>query len=153
MNIDIKKIAQHKVTRLLAAVVVLCVAGMVVAQVTRGTKRHVFYFSVIGTERLVREVRYLPKHPVQGDVQLYVDELLLGPETQRARPLFSLGTKNEFCFVRGKTLYVGLSKDVLYQIPEADTITKGIALLCKNIKKNFHDIKNIALFIDGKYVE
>lgn len=116
-------------------------------------ERRVFYFSVIGSDDMAVEVRYLPKNPVQGTVNLFVDELLLGPQTQRARPLFSLGTKNEFCFLRGKTLYVGLSKDVLYQIPEAEDIMQGIALFKKNIKKNFAAVHDIALFIDGKYVE
>ncbi len=119
----------------------------------KGSQRRTFRFPVIGTETIACEVRYLPRNPAQGNLCLYVDELLLGPQTQRARPLFSAGTKNEFCFQRGKTLYVGLSQDVLYEVPEAARIKEGIALFRENIRRNFRGIKEIALFIDGKYVE
>ena len=118
-----------------------------------GKQRRTFSFPIIGSDELAYEVRYLPRHPVQGDICLYIDELLLGPQTQRACPLFSAGTKNDFCFMRDKILYIGLSKDVLYEIPEAARIKDGIVLFEKNIRKNFRGVKEIALFIDGKYVE
>lgn len=118
-----------------------------------GKQRRTFSFPVIGTEQPVMEVRYLPKNPVQGEIGIYVDELLLGPQSQRARPLFSPGTKNQFCFLRNRTLYVGLSEDVLYEIPESARIMDGIAYFRKNVLRNFRNVKEVELFIDGKYVE
>lgn len=136
----------------IVALVIVFVVSFSISLLNRKHRR-IFCFPVIGSDAVVTEVRYLPKEPVQGDVAMYVDELLLGPETQRARPLFTAGTKNEFCFTRGKTLYVGLSQEALYEIPEATKVLDGIAFFEQNIKRNFRGIKSVELFIDKKYVE
>ena len=115
--------------------------------------RRTFVFPLLGSEKPVTEIRYLSREPAQGDIPLYIDELLLGPQTQRARPLFSPGTTCDFCFVREKTLYVGLSKAVLYQDGAAADILDGIALFKANILHNFRAVSAIELFIDNKIVE
>ena len=115
-------------------------------------RRRIFYFPRFEGKSVSVESRNLPSKPVQGKVALFVDELLLGPETERCRPLFSPGTHREFCFVRGKTLFVGLSKDVLYDTAPAADIKKGTELFKKNILKNFAYIKSVELFVDGKPV-
>lgn len=114
--------------------------------------RRVFYFPQFDGMHNASEVRNLPSKPVQGKVALFVDELLLGPETERCRPLFSPGTHAEFCFVRGNTAYIGLSKDVLYENAPATHIKQGTELFRKNILKNFAYIKSVELFVDGKPV-
>lgn len=111
--------------------------------------RYTLQFSEIGTDRCITEVRYLPAKPVQGKVQSYVDELLLGPSVHRTRPLFSRGTKAEFCFQRGKTLYIGLNTQAVFQDSEAESFEKGLALLEKNVRKNFSGIRHVECFIDG----
>ena len=116
-----------------------------------GTRR-VFYFESLDTNKISAEVRYLPSKAVQGKERLFVDELLLGPMTNRFRPLFSAGTKSEFCFVRGRTLYVGISKEAVQISPEAADIKKGLELFKKNILKNFTNIDTIMVYIDGKGV-
>lgn len=115
--------------------------------------RRMFRFPVVDSEKSAVEIRYLSRTAVQGDVGLYVDELLLGPETRRVRPLFSPGTRCEFCFVRGNTLYVGLSKDALHQRSPAAPILTGIDYLKKNVLRNFATINAIELFIGGQPVE
>ena len=115
--------------------------------------RHTFSFPAIGSERPVVEVRYLSLESAQGDVQLYVDELLLGSQMQRVRPLFSPGTRCEFCFVRGHTLYVGLSSVALHQDAPAADIMTGIEFFKRNILYNFAAITDIELFIGGTAVE
>ncbi len=128
---------------LLSAVIYLC-SGC--------GRRRVFYFPRLSGNRVAVEARMLSSHPVQGKYALFVDELLLGPETERCRPLFSPGTKRVFCFVRGRTLYVGLSADVIYQTAPAAEIKRGVKLFKKNIKKNFIRISSVELFVDGKPV-
>ncbi len=145
-----KKITFYHIVAMLV-LAVFCFSA--VRYVIAGSQRRTFRFPIIGSEEIACEVRYLPRNPVQGTLSMYVDELLLGPQTQRARPVFSNGTKNIFCFQRGKVLYVGLSKEVLYEEPEAARIKEGIALFRENIRRNFRGVKEIALFIDGKYVE
>ena len=142
-----------KFCHVIVAMLFVAFVFSLVSYLVGGKQRRTFTFPVIGLEKPAVEIRYLPRKPVQGDVSMYVDELLLGPSTPRARRLFSAGTKNEFCFLRDKTLYVGLSKEVLYEIPEAASIKDGIAYFKKNIRQNFRSVKSVELFVDGKYVE
>lgn len=114
--------------------------------------RYTFEFSQIGTDSTSTEVRYLPAKPVQGKVQHYIEELLLGPSVQRSRPLFSRGTQVEFCFLRDKILYVGLSLQAIYQDSESENFDKGVDLLRRNVLKNFNGIKKIECFVNGNQV-
>ena len=55
------------------------------------TKRTFVFPSVSG--EYILEYRNLNKNPVQGDVQFYIDEILLGPQTERTKMLFTPGTQ------------------------------------------------------------
>ncbi len=111
--------------------------------------RYTFEFSRIGSDSTNTEVRYLPAKPVQGKIQCYIDELILGPSVQRSRPLFSRGTQVEFCFLRDKILYVGLSLQAIYQDSESENFDKGFELLVHNIQNNFSGIKKVECFVNG----
>jgi len=117
-----------------------------------GTRR-VFYFPSVAADKMCREVRYLPSDAVQGAVRSYVDELLLGSQKQGRLSLFTLGTACEFCFVEGKTVFVGLSVDAALQLSDSTDIENGIKLFKNSILKNFKYIDCVELFIDGNYVE
>ncbi|MFA6855805.1 MAG: GerMN domain-containing protein [Treponema sp.] len=100
--------------------------------------------------KICMEWRYLPLKPVQGRVNMYVDELLLGPETDRFKPLFSPGTKAVSCFKRGGTLYVDLSDLLLTEAGEASAIKNGIKLFRRNILHNFENIHTVEVFVGGR---
>ena len=117
-----------------------------------GTDRRVFIYPVSGSSKNQKEVRYLASDPVQGKIWYYVDELLLGPSFYRGRPLFTLGTRVDYCFLRDKTLYVGLSEEAALQGSGSRNIEESVSLFKKNIKKNFAGIKYIELFIDGNFI-
>ena len=117
-----------------------------------GSDRRVFLYPLSGSSKIKKEVRYLNSHPVQGKINYYVDELILGPSFYRGRSLFTPGTAVEYCFLSEKTLYVGLSQEAVLQENGAQKLSEGLALLKKNIKKNFTGIKDIEVFIDGNCV-
>ena len=85
-------------------------------------------FQSAATGKICMEARYLPKHPVQGDVNCYVDELLLGPLTAEYRPLFTRGTRAQSCFVRDGILYVDLSDALISESDGASEIGQGMDL-------------------------
>ncbi len=127
--------------------------------------RKVFYFSMLKLKTddinddsnkkgksIYTEIRAFPKDPVQGEIQYFVDELLLGPITNRYQPFFSLGTRAEFCFVQKNVLYVGLSRDALLEKGGAMSIKDGSRFFKMNILKNFGNIDTIEMFIDGKQI-
>ena len=134
----------------LAALVFLCLLVHFFSHF--GQKRYTFNYPLAGSKWKKTEVRYLTSEPVQGKIACYVAELILGPSFYRGRPLFSLGTRVEYCFLRNKTLYVGLSEEASLQENGAPAIGEGVALFKKNIKKNFTGIKYIELFIDGNFI-
>ena len=117
-----------------------------------GTDRRVFIYPLSGSARTQKEVRYLDENPVQGKIAFYVDELILGPSFYRGKLLFTPGTQVEYCFLKEKTLYIGLSEEAALQEGGALPIAEGVALFKKNIKKNFTGIKKIELFVDGNFI-
>lgn len=140
-----------KISFFAAGILILVLAFHFVSH--RGTDRRVFIYSVSGSSRNQKEIRYLDSNPVQGKIQYYVDELVLGPSFYRGRPLFTLGTKVEYCFQKEKNLYVGLSEEAVLQENGSPSIEEACKLFKKNIKKNFTGIKNIEIFIDGNFIE
>ena len=112
--------------------------------------RRLFIFPSVDEGRYVVEYRYLPMNPVQGNIQLFLDELLLGSGVERTRLLFTRGTKVNSCFVRKGTMYLDLSGELLEPSLGVIEIKDGINLLKKNIHKNFFGIWNIEVFVDGK---
>ena len=112
------------------------------------------YFPSYDGDGFFCEPRYLPK--LIDDHQalsMFVDELLLGPVTNRYGRVFPKGTKLEYCFEGdggqgGQTLYVGLSRDALFA-GELLSVKEEVDLLRLNIVKNFTYLNKIDVAIDG----
>lgn len=114
--------------------------------------RQIFYFESYDSSRICTETSYSEKMHGDEAVRAFVDDLLLGPMTNRFKFLFSPGTRTEFCFSHGKELYVGLSKQALFVNSETFNMRQNVSLLRKNIVKNFTNINKIYIYIDGKPV-
>lgn len=112
--------------------------------------RRTFIFPSADKGEYIVEYRNLTKEPIQGDVQLFIDELLLGSTIERTKSLFSSGTKVLSCFQRNQTLYLNLSSDILEMGEGVIEIRDGMDLLKKNIQKNFSKIHEIVIFVNGK---
>ena len=116
----------------------------------KNTVRRMFIFPSISGD-LVIEYRNLDKDPVQGEVQYFIDEVLLGSQLERTKKIFTFGTKVLSCFQRDEQLYLDLSADLLQMGDNVIDIKEGFDFLKLNITKNFSDIKKINFFVDGKY--
>lgn len=116
----------------------------------KNTVRRMFIFPSISGD-LVIEYRNLDKDPVQGEVQYFIDEVLLGSQLERTKKIFTFGTKVLSCFQRDDQLYLDLSSDLLQMGDYVIDIKEGFDILRLNITKNFSDIKTINFFVDGKY--
>lgn len=118
--------------------------------IRKDTVRRTFIFPSADNGQFIIEYRNLNKEPVQGDVNLFVDELLLGSTIERTKSLFTPGTKVLSCFQRGEVLYLNLSSDLLNMGEDVIEIKDGMDLLEKNIKKNFSKIHEVLIFVNGK---
>ena len=120
--------------------------------IKQNSKSYVFIFPSADDGTYVVERRNLSNDPAQGVIQLFVDELLLGSTVERTKLIFSSNTRVNSCFLRGNTLYLDLSDDLLSIEKSSFPINEGIELLKENILKNFSNINKIELFIGGKFV-
>jgi len=118
--------------------------------IKKDTVRRTFIFPSAETGEYIVEYRNLTKEPIQGEVQLFIDELLLGSTIERTKSLFTNGTKVLSCFQRNQTLYLNLSSDLLEMGEGVITIRDGMDLLKENIKKNFSKIHEVEIFVNGK---
>lgn len=112
--------------------------------------RNVFYFRAFDSDNLYTETRYTLKP--DDEVRAFVDELVLGPMTNRYIRLFAQGTKIDFCHSKDDVLYVGLSREALNVSSEAMGIREGCLLFRENIVRNFTNFNKIYMYIDGENV-
>ncbi len=118
--------------------------------ITKDTCRRAFIFPSAENGKYIIEYRNLAEKPHQGDIGLYIDEILLGSTVERTKLLFTPGTRVLSCFERNHILYVNLSQDLLQMGDGVIEIREGTELLKKNIMKNFSEIDSVEIFIEGK---
>ena len=133
----------------------LVIAGLFVFSlfcyvVTKDTCRRTFIFPSAENGKYIIEYRNFTEKPHQGDINLYIEEILLGSTVERTKLLFTPGTKLLSCFERNHILYVNLSQDLLQMGDGVIEIREGTELLKKNIQQNFSRIDSVEIFIDGK---
>ena len=132
----------------------LIIAGLFVFSffcyiVTKNTCRRTFIFPSAEDGKYIIEYRNLTKKPHQGDIALYIEEILLGSTVERTK-LFTSGTRLLSCFERNHILYVNLSSDLLEMGDGVIEIREGTELLKKNIMRNFSKIDSVEIYIEGK---
>lgn len=115
-------------------------------------ERMIFFFEGARKNGEFQEARFLKKNESQEKINLYVDELLLGPTNPEYKLIFARGTKALFCFVRDGNLFVNFSDDINVHDASASEIKKGIELFRKNILYNFNNIHTIEIFVAGQSV-
>jgi hypothetical protein len=65
--------------------------------------------------------------------------------------IFTQGTTIRSCFLRDGILYLDLSAELLKSSSNTILISEAFELLEKNIKVNFNSVKELEIFVDGKY--
>ena len=118
--------------------------------ISKDSHRRIFIFPSAEDGKYIIEYRNLTNKPHQGDIQLYIEEILLGSTVERTKLLFTPGTKVLSCFERKHVLYLNLSNDLLSMGEGVVEIREGTELLIKNVKENFSEIDDVQIFIDGK---
>ena len=149
MKIDFKKYIPIFAAVIVSLVFLLISSGLY-AKKHYGTK-YVFMFPCVDEGKYVLETRYLKENPNKSQLNYFVDELVLGSGLERTKYLFTPGTKVISCLERDKTVFIDLSADIIYIGHNVVQIKDGIELLKQNIMKNFTNIEQVQVFVDGKY--
>ena len=132
------------------AIIGLFVFSFFCYAVTKNTCRRTFIFPSAEGGKYIIEYRNLTEKPHQGEIALYIDEILLGSTVERTKLLFTPGTKLLSCFERNHILYVNLSSDLLQMGEGVIEIREGTELLKQNILRNFSKIDSVEIYIEGK---
>lgn len=136
----------------LFAIAVVFTFSLAVWLISKPGKKYNFRFESVDTGKVSVENRYLPRKSYPDNVLQYVDEMVLGPETERFKLLFSPGTYIISSFVRDNVLYVNLSSDVLDRTGSCSEIKTGIELFKTNVLNNFSKINTVEMYIDNKSI-
>lgn len=134
------------------ALLLILLFSLAIYFVKNNSKSYVFIFPSADNESYIVERRNLSKDSVQGEINYFIDELLLGSGVERTKLIFSLGTKVNSCFLRDDILYLDISEDLLNIDDSSYPIENGINLLKENILKNFSNINKVELFIGKRFV-
>lgn len=116
-------------------------------------QRYSFVYHIAGSSEEVFETRSVPSVNGTSKIQLYVEELLLGPSVPRGAPLFPLETRVLFCFLRDGELFVNLSQDAVLDLSASADFNESRDLMEKNIIDNFPLVKKLNLFVEGNSVD
>jgi hypothetical protein len=118
-----------------------------------GLARRTLMFYTISEGTVVVEERFFPRSGSrETDIRRYVEDVLLGPATPDAAPLFPRETRLESLMYRGKILYVGLSEAAALPPLEGGDVFFNYRALYTEIQRNFRYIKDVKLFINGNEV-
>lgn len=149
------KTVKKKTALIVKIIIASCIllAALIVSLVSisdrKADNRFVFLFESLDDEELHIEVRYINTVPEEDDVNCFVNEILLGPVTNRYRPLFARGTTVRSCFMRDGILYIDLSEEALLAAGSSSETERACNLLKESISLNFRQVDDIKLFISG----
>lgn len=147
-------IKNKKVSIVLASVLFAAfLFSMIMFLVKKDGKRRSFVFPSVEAGSSIVEIRRLPASHM-SEVEYYINEMMLGPQTERCRRVFPAGTKVLSCMQKNKVLYVNLSKDIIN--PETESkmlpVRDSIELFKSNILRNFSSISSVEVFVEGNPV-
>lgn len=153
IKIQIKDYLKKYQIAVASGVLVLAlVFSLIMYCVNRAGDRRLFYFYSADTKSVATEARFINSNPTQGKVNAFIDDLLLGPMTNRYQSIFAKGTTVEFCRQEGDTLYVGLSSEALLEVSGVLPLKERVDLFRFNIVNNFTKINTVLIYVDGKSV-
>jgi len=114
--------------------------------------RRTLFFPEISSLKLAGERRFLPhRRGLEQDVQLLVEEVILGPELPMHRPLLPRETRLISVLARQRRVYLSLSSGILRQGGESPFGPElALQALSDVILFNFPQIRRLELLIEGQ---
>ncbi len=115
----------------------------------------VLFFPDEGGINVSGELRRLPvRDSLEGNVELYIDELILGPNNIDRYRLFPVGVKLDSLIIDKDTLYAGFTENL---ITTAETVPMSFQGITDTVKKavvfNFPELKEVKIAVGGEPIE
>jgi hypothetical protein len=130
----------------------LLLVSLVLFLGNRHWARRTLFFPEISSQKLVGETRFLPRRrSLEMDVQLLVEEVILGPEMPMHRPLLPRETRLISVIARQRRVYLSLSRGILREGGEPPLAPEqALQALSDVILFNFPRIRRLELLIEGQ---
>ena len=127
----------HK--KLFIAIAALFVFSLALYIIFYPGSRKLFLFESLDKSALYAEARYIPRKHFRSSMRFFTYELLLGPQSDRYRPLFAQGTR-ALDFFKGAdgVLYVNLNEKAVLQNGSSSATHTACKLLAQNLRKNYN---------------
>ncbi len=112
----------------------------------------VLFFPVEGSLHLAGELRRLPKEDRNEDnIELLVDELILGPVDLSFKKLLPKDTTVRTCMLRDRTVYLDLSPELIVNQEGTElSVDESLLGIERSIRYNFPGVEDVIFFIDGE---
>jgi hypothetical protein len=118
-----------------------------------GLVRRTFVFYAVKDGAPVVEDRMFSRtESAEGDIARYVEEVLLGPVSLEAAPLFPKETKLRALLYREGVVYADLSAAAALPVPEGGGLWGNLDTLNQGIRRNFSFVQDVKLFVEGHEV-
>lgn len=119
---------------------------------SRPWNTRVLFFPENASGRLVGERRFLPpRRGVTANVELYVQELILGPADPLLARIVPREVTLQSVISRQSEVYVGLSKEIIDLSPEAAlSFDQAMQTIANGVLYNFPHIKRLYLLVEGQ---
>jgi len=132
-----------KLQRVLLAVLIFSfVLSLILYSAFYPGTRKLFLFESLDRPGICAESRFIPRSHPYTQARRFTEDLLLGPQTDRYRPLFPIQTKL-VSFFKGKdgTVYIDLSEEAALQKRTSSQTEAACKLLEQNLRKNYNMYK------------
>ncbi|MDR1143364.1 MAG: GerMN domain-containing protein [Spirochaetaceae bacterium] len=117
-----------------------------------GMVRRTFEFYTYGGDPVVEDRMLHKSSSAELNIKQYVEELMLGPVSVDFAPLITKGTKLRSFMYRDGTVYADFSGDAVLPVHNRQPLFDGFLGLNRNIRRNFHAVSDVRLFVNGNEV-
>lgn len=113
----------------------------------------VFFFLTDRTLAISGEDRRVPRQEgLEGNIESYMDEWLLGPLELEHRPFFPRETKLTAVLLRGERLYMDFTHPLILLKDSEEALSPGeiVDMINRGITFNFPQIREIYISVEGE---
>ena len=146
-----KVVMRVRWVKMLLVLLVVMVAGGSLFLYSYGKKyeRYLMFFRNKITGEVQLENRYIAQPTEKNNIDVFVEEFLLGPANHELSSFFPHGTTYRSLFLRDDVLYLDLPSEAVQNMTGGATFEDFYTLFTKSLKINFPNIKTTNIFVAG----
>jgi len=146
------KFFSKKQNRRIFYLAVICLFALGEFLLSGLVRRTFIFYSNIEGKSVIEDRMLRQSSDRETNIRRYVDEVLLGPASPDSAPLFPRETRLLSFLYRNGVVYTGLSETAALPSGANGDVFRSLLTLNQGIRRNFHQVKDVRLFIGGNEV-